>query len=84
LYAKVLCGFPFWGGTNFTLTKRFDLKEIDFPLDPKFTFLKRRISFSDLGQYDLNLTLIKDLAQCRWPKPDLRNQSGLPVPNDVD
>jgi hypothetical protein len=84
LYGNILCGFSFWGGKNFSLTEKFDIHELDFPLEPKFQYLKRRVQFDDLHECNLSRTEVLKVATCTWPAMPRTAGYDLPVPNGVD
>jgi hypothetical protein len=62
IYAHVYCGHSLFKG-QYKLVD-FDPMGLEIPDDPRFDFMKLRLSFSDLDQYQFNLTRMREFAPC--------------------
>jgi hypothetical protein len=83
VYTYVYCGYSLFGG-NYTFVP-FAPLGIDFPTDPRYNYMKQRIHFNDLDQFQFNLTLLKQYSPCELP--ELRSSGdvvrGADLPNDI-
>jgi hypothetical protein len=87
VWSYIYCGFSLFGG-NYSFVP-FDPLGIDFPDDPRFDFLKRRIYFRDLPNFKFDTESLKKYSPCELPK--LKTIAGSPnlvagsdVPNNLD
>jgi hypothetical protein len=87
VYSYIYCGFSLFGGAyNFV---PFDPLGIDFPDDPRFDFMKKRIFFKDLPNYTLNRESLRKWSPCQLPglQPQEGSSNDVPganVPNNLD
>jgi hypothetical protein len=63
IYAYVYCGHSLFKG-QYKLVD-FEPMGLEIPDDPRFNFLRLRLSFNDLDQYQFNITRMKEFAPCK-------------------
>jgi hypothetical protein len=77
VYSHVYCGHSLFGG-NYSLVDFDPTLGLDFPDSPKFDYLKYRLKFDDLDDFQFNMKLMERLSPCKLPFLE----SGE-VPNDI-
>jgi hypothetical protein len=80
VYSYVYCGYSLFGG-NYSFVDFDESLEIDVPNDPRFDFLKHRLKFDDLDQFEFDVQKMVEMSPCRLPFVDnwrVKGRNALP------
>jgi hypothetical protein len=82
IYTYVYCGHSLFQG-NYTSVD-FQSMGIDIPdTDERFNYLKMKLSFNDLDQYQFNITRMREYAPCEIDFLKGRTELPNPLPNHI-
>jgi beta-1,4-mannosyl-glycoprotein beta-1,4-N-acetylglucosaminyltransferase len=65
IFSYIYCGYSLFGG-NYTFVK-FDPLGVDFPDDPRYDYLRKRVALNDLDQFDFDIVKMREYAPCKIP-----------------